>query len=82
MGAGPARVVVSPWRASATATATTATKDTPLSIMMFYGFNETAQCGWTTHAWQELGTGQNFKTNLPVALADVVSFHGKSTHTL
>jgi hypothetical protein len=57
-------------------------RTTPLSIMMFYGFNETAQCGWTTHAWQELGTGQKFKTNLPIALADVVSFHGKSTHTL
>ena len=50
-------------------------RTTPLSIMTFYGFNETAQCGWTTHGWQELGTGQAFKKNLSVALADVVSFH-------
>ncbi len=57
-------------------------RTTPLSVMMFYGFNDTAQCGWTTHAWQELGTGQKFKTNLSVALADVVSFHGNSAHTL
>eukprot|EP01052_Picozoa_sp_SAG31_P035111 SAG31_NODE_4196_length_3483_cov_3.221927_3_plen_192_part_00 len=49
----------------------------PLSIMMFYGFNETAQCGWTTHAWQELGTDQAFKTNLSVALAELVSFRGE-----
>lgn len=47
---------------------------TPLSIMMFYGFNETAQCGWTTHAWQELGSDQAFKKNLSVALAESVSF--------
>ena len=50
-------------------------RTTPLSVMMFYGFNETAQCGWTTHGWQELGTDQAFKKNLSVALADVVSFH-------
>ena len=57
-------------------------RTTPLSIMMFYGFNESAQCGWTTHAWQELGTPgvhQAFKKNLSVALADVVSFHSKHT---
>ena len=46
----------------------------PLSIMMFYGFNETAQCGWTTHGWQELGTDEAFKKNLSVALAESVSF--------
>ena len=51
------------------------TRTTGLSIMMFYGLNETAQCGWTTHGWQELGTDQAFKKNLSVALADVVSFH-------
>lgn len=51
------------------------TRTTALSIMMFYGFNETEQCGWTTHGWQELGTDQPFKKNLSVALADVVSFH-------
>ena len=51
------------------------TRTTALSIFMFYGLNETAQCGWTTHGWQELGTDQSFKKNLSVALADVVSFH-------
>lgn len=51
------------------------TRATDLSIMMFYGFNETAQCGWTTHGWQELGTDQAFKKNLSVALTEVVSFH-------
>ena len=50
------------------------TRTTALSIFMFYGLNETAQCGWTTHGWQELGTDQSFKKNLSVALADVVSF--------
>ena len=45
-----------------------------LSIFMFYGFNETAQCGWTTHGWQELGTDQAFKKNLSVALAEAVAF--------
>lgn len=50
-----------------------APRKTPLSIMMFYGYNETAQCCWTTHAWQELGSGQAFKKNLSVALADIVS---------
>ena len=49
-------------------------RSTPLSTMMFYGFNETAQCGWTTHGWQELGTDQTFKKNLSVALAESVSF--------
>eukprot|EP01050_Picozoa_sp_SAG11_P027187 SAG11_NODE_6785_length_1249_cov_1.449565_2_plen_252_part_00 len=48
-----------------------------LSVMTFYGFNETAQCGWTNVMWQELAADphdQPFKKSLPVALRELVSF--------
>ena len=46
-----------------------------LSIMTFYGFNESEQCGWTNVMWQELGQDQAFKKNLSVALEELVSFN-------
>jgi len=48
-----------------------------LSVMTFYGFNETAQCGWSNVMWQELQAGphdQPFKKNLSVALWELASF--------
>lgn len=43
-----------------------------LSVMMFYDFNQSAQCGWTTHMWRELGSDAPFKRNMSVALQEVI----------
>ena len=43
--------------------------------MSFYGYNQSAQCGWMNLMWQELGVGptSEFFANLTTALAEAVS---------
>ena len=52
--------------------------------MTFYGFNESAQCGWSNVMWQELRSGPNdqpFKKNLTVALQELVSYRQRCNGT-
>ena len=58
--------------------------DSQSPLCAVYGLNQSAQCGWTTHGWQELSSGphdQAFKKNLSVALADLVSFRANCNAT-